>query len=150
MTVISKNNIHSAIYLIICFFTLSVHYLLFNAQFLAVVHLIVYSGAIMVLFIFTIMLMNLNEEAEPHKSTLSKIAAAISFCIVLTVFLAVLKKAHPEISYSRETSDYQSLRVLGKVLMNEYLVPFQFASILLLVSMVGAVLVSKKDKKSQA
>ena len=67
LTIISKNPIHSAIYLVICFFSVAGHYLLFNAQFLAIVHIIVYSGAIMVLFLFTIMLMNLNKEGEPHK-----------------------------------------------------------------------------------
>jgi NADH-quinone oxidoreductase subunit J len=62
LTVFSRNPIHSAIYLVICFFSVAGHYLLLNAQFLAIVHIIVYSGAIMILFLFTIMLMNLNKE----------------------------------------------------------------------------------------
>ena len=62
LTIYSRNPIHSAIYLVLCFFSIAGHYLLFNAQFLAIVHIIVYSGAIMVLFLFTIMLMNLNKE----------------------------------------------------------------------------------------
>ncbi len=62
LTILTKNPIHSAIYLVICFFSIAGHYLLFNAQFLAVVHIIVYSGAIMILLLFTIMLMNLNKE----------------------------------------------------------------------------------------
>jgi len=147
LTIISKNPIHSAIYLVICFFSVAGHYLLFNAQFLAIVHIIVYSGAIMVLFLFTIMLMNLNKEDEPHKPFITKIAATISFCLLAIVLIAVLIKAQPEIvEYTILGDDYQSIRILGRVLLNEYMVPFEFASVLLLVSMIGAVLLSKKEK----
>jgi NADH-quinone oxidoreductase subunit J len=147
LTIISKNPIHSAIYLVICFFTIAGHYLLFNAQFLAIVHIIVYSGAIMVLFLFTIMLMNLNKENEIDKTIFTKIAAAISFCLICFVMLAVFIKAMPIIdSYSSSTQDFQSIKVLGKVLLNEYMVPFEFASVLLLVAMIGTVLLSKKEK----
>ena len=148
LTIISKNPIHSAIYLVICFFSIAGHYLLFNAQFLAIVHIIVYSGAIMVLFLFTIMLMNLNKEDEPHKSAISKIAAAVSFCLLAFVLLGAFIKAQPVINeYTVLGEDYQSIKVLGKVLLNEYMVPFEFASVLLLVSMIGAVLLSKKEKQ---
>ena len=147
LTIVSKNPIHSAIYLVICFFSIAGHYLMFNAQFLAVVHIIVYSGAIMVLFLFTIMLMNLNEEEEPHKPILSKIAAVISFCLLAFILLATYIKAQPIIEeYTVLGEDYQSIKVLGKVLLNEYMVPFEFASVLLLVSMIGAVLLSKREK----
>jgi len=147
LTIISKNPIHSAIYLVICFFSIAGHYLLFNAQFLAIVHIIVYSGAIMVLFLFTIMLMNLNKEDEPHKPFLTKMAATISFCLLGFILLAVFIKAQPAIiEYTVLGEDYQSIKVLGKVLLNEYMVPFEFASVLLLVSMIGAVLLSKKEK----
>ena len=147
LTIISKNPIHSAIYFVISFFSIAGHYLMFNAQFLAVVHIIVYSGAIMVLFLFTIMLMNLNKEDEPHKSSLSKIAAVISFCLLCFVMLAVFIKAQPAITeYDISGQDFQSIKVLGQVLLNEYMLPFEFASVLLLVSMIGAVLLSKKEK----
>ncbi|WP_395057767.1 NADH-quinone oxidoreductase subunit J [Flavobacterium sp.] len=150
LTIISKNPIHSAIYLVICFFSVAGHYLLFNAQFLAIVHIIVYSGAIMVLFLFTIMLMNLNEEGEPHKKIASKLAAAVSFGLVCYVMLAVFIKAMPKIeSYRTSGQDFQSIKVLGKVLLNEYMVPFEFASVLLLVAMMGVVLLSKKEKSIQ-
>ena len=61
LTIYSRNPIHSAIYLVICFFSIAGHYLLLNAQFLAIVHVIVYSGAIMILFLFTVMLMKLKQ-----------------------------------------------------------------------------------------
>ena len=146
LTILSKNPIHSAIYLVLCFFSIAGHYLMFNAQFLAIVHLIVYSGAIMILMLFTIMLMNLNKEDEKNKSVLSRIAAVISFCLVCFVLLAAFVKSQPEmIQYKNSGEDFQSIRVLGKVLLNDYMVPFEFASILLLVSMIGAVLLSKKE-----
>lgn len=146
LTILSKNPIHSAIYLVLCFFSIAGHYLMFNAQFLAIVHIIVYSGAIMILMLFTIMLMNLNKEDEKNKSMLSRIAAVVSFCLVAFVLLATFIKAQPAITeYKVSGQDYQSIKVLGQVLLNEYMVPFEFASVLLLVSMIGAVLLSKKE-----
>jgi NADH-quinone oxidoreductase subunit J len=150
MTVISKNPIHSAIYLVLCFFSIGGHYLLFNAQFLSLVHIIVYAGAIMVLILFTIMLMNLNKENEPNKNMLSKISAAIAFGLLCLVMLATFIKTMPIIdAYKQSGQDFQSIKVLGKVLLNEYMVPFEFASILLLVAMIGAVLLSKKSTSIQ-
>ena len=146
LTIFSKNPIHSAIYLVLCFFSIAGHYLMFNAQFLAIVHVIVYSGAIMILMLFTIMLMNLNKEDEKNKSLLSRLAAVVSFCLVALVLLATFIKAQPAITgYQVSGQDYQSIKVLGQVLLNEYMVPFEFASVLLLVSMIGAVLLSKKE-----
>lgn len=146
LTILSKNPIHSAIYLVLCFFSIAGHYLMFNAQFLAIVHVIVYSGAIMILMLFTIMLMNLNKEDEKNKSMLTRIAAAVSFCLVAFVLLATFIKAQPVITeYKVSGQDYQSIKVLGQVLLNEYMIPFEFASVLLLVSMIGAVLLSKKE-----
>jgi NADH-quinone oxidoreductase subunit J len=150
LTIFSKNTIHSAIYLVICFFSIGGHYLLFNAQFLAIVHIIVYAGAIMVLFLFTVMLMNLNKEDDPHKPLLSKLAAVISFCLVCFVLIAAFIKAQPEINgYDTTGEDFSSIKKLGEVLLdgeNGFMLPFEFASILLLVAMIGAVLLSKKEK----
>lgn len=146
LTIFSKNPIHSAIYLVLCFFSIAGHYLMFNAQFLAIVHVIVYSGAIMILMLFTIMLMNLNKEDEKNKTLLSRIAAAGAFGLVSLVLIAAFIKSHTVIArYEVSGEDYQSIKVLGKVLLNDYMVPFEFASILLLVSMIGAVLLSKKE-----
>ena len=66
MVLVSKNPVHSVLWLIGVFFAISGHYILLNAQFLAIVNLIVYAGAIMVLFLFVIMLMNLNNQSEPQ------------------------------------------------------------------------------------
>ena len=147
LTVFTKNPIHSAIYLVLCFFSVAGHYLLFNAQFLAVVHVIVYSGAIMILFLFTVMLMNLNKEDEVHKPRTTRLAAGIIFILTCLVLLAIFIQTKPIVgAYDYTGEDYQSIKVLGKVLLNEYMVPFEFASVLLLVGMIGAVLLSKREK----
>ena len=78
MVVISKNPVYSVLWLILVFFAISGHYILLNAQFLAIVNIIVYAGAIMVLFLFVIMLMNLNKETEPQKGRWLKMAGAVA------------------------------------------------------------------------
>jgi NADH-quinone oxidoreductase subunit J len=151
LTIYSRNPIHSAIYLVICFFSIAGHYLLLNAQFLAIVHIIVYSGAIMILFLFTIMLMNLNKENEVHKPRITRLGAIVSFCLISLILIAIFVNSKPiaDDSYDVLGEDYQSIKVLGKVLLNEYMVPFEFASILLLVAMIGTVLLSKKEKSEK-
>src|SRR5690242_21540045 len=87
----SKNPINSVLFLIATFFAISGHYILLNAQFLAIVNIIVYAGAIMVLFLFVIMLMNLNRETEPQKNRWLKIAGAIAGGCLMLVLVAALK-----------------------------------------------------------
>ena len=148
LAIYSKKPMHNAIYLVICFSSISGHYLLLNAQFLAIVHLIVYIGAIMILMLFTIMLMNLNKENEVHKPRITRLGAIVTFCLMCMVLIAIFMNSKPiaDDSYEVTGEDYQSIQVLGKLLLNEYMVPFEFASILLLVAMIGAVLLSKKEK----
>ena len=150
LTIYSRNPIHSAIYLELCFFSIAGHYLLFNAQFLALVHIIVYSGAIMVLFLFTIMLMNLNKEDEVHKPRITRIGALIVFLIMSIVFITIFINSKTIMTgYDTSGEDFQSIKVLGKVLLNEYMFPFEFISILLLVAMIGTVLLTKKEKNNE-
>ncbi|WP_348798046.1 NADH-quinone oxidoreductase subunit J family protein [Flavobacterium adhaerens] len=146
LTIFSRNPIHSAIYLVICFFSIGGHYLLLNSQFLAIVHIIVYAGAIMILLLFTIMLMNLNEGDEVHKPRFTRLGAVVSFCLVCLVLIKIFIDSKPIVEYDYTGEDYQSIKVLGKALLNEYMVPFEFASVLLLVAMIGTVLLSKKEK----
>lgn len=146
LTIYSRNPIHSAIYLVLCFFSIAGHYLLFNAQFLAIVHIIVYAGAIMVLFLFTIMLMNLNKEDEVHKPRITRLGAVTVFVLMCVVLVTIFIHSKTTIGYDDSGEDYQSIKKLGTVLLNEYMVPFEFASILLLVAMMGVVLLSKKEK----
>lgn len=147
MTVISKNPIHSALWLVVSFFSIAGHYALFNSQFLAMVHIIVYSGAIMILMLFTIMLMNLNISQEVSKPIVTKIVAVVCFCLIgLAMVTALVQNAPVLETYASTGKDYQSIEVLGKILLNEFVVPFEMAAVLLLMAMIGAVLISKKDK----
>lgn len=150
MTVLSKNPVHSVIYLIGCFFAIAGHYLLLSAQFLAIVHIIVYAGAIMVLFLSTLMLMNLNEETEQHKPALAKISAMVASGLLMLVLVAVLRKADSLPVPLTQDVSIGSIQNLGKVLLDEYIFPFEFASILFLSAMIGAVLLTKKDKAQTA
>jgi len=120
---------------------------MFNAQFLALVQLIVYAGAIMVLFLFTIMLMNLNKEDEVHKPRITRLGAIVVFIITSIILVTIFIHSKTIMGdYDTSGEDFQSIRKLGQVLLNEYMVPFEFASILLLVAMIGVVLLSKKEK----
>ncbi len=93
MVVTSKNPVHSVLWLIATFFAISGHYILLNAQFLAIVNIIVYAGAIMVLFLFVIMLMNLNKSTEPQKNRWLRLAGAVAGGCLLLVLVAALKNS---------------------------------------------------------
>ncbi len=144
MVVFSKNPVYSVLYLIITFFCIAGHYILLNAQFLADVHVIVYAGAIMVLFLYVIMLLNLNEEAEPHKSTILRITATICAGLLMVVLIGSLKGTEQMIQQQTTDSTIGLVRSLGKVMLTDFLLPFEITSILLLVAMVGAVMLGKK------
>lgn len=145
MMVTSKNPVYSVLWLIVVFFAISGHYILLNAQFLAVVNIIVYAGAIMVLFLFVIMLMNLNATSEPQKNKWLKFAGAVSGGSLMLVFIAALR----EFEKLRETNvdmggDAGLIKVLGKTLFTDYVLPFEISSVLFLSAMVGAVVIGKK------
>ncbi len=144
LVVFSKNPIYSALFLIVTFFATAGHYFLLNAQFLAAVHIMVYAGAIMVLFIYVIMMLNLNQEIEPHKSSLIKIAATLCGCVLGLVLVAALRETDVV-----AVSDYTNpgiglIEKLGNVLFGTYMVPFEISTVLFLSAMVGAVFLSKK------
>ncbi len=147
MVVLSKNPIHSVLYLVLTFFTIAGHYVLLNAQFLAAVHVIVYAGAIMVLFLFVIMLLNLNEETEPHKSVWLKASATVASGLLLVVLVGSLKGAETIVATNTFNPNIGLIENLGKTLFNDFLLPFEVSSILLLVAMVGAVMLGKKSIK---
>src|SRR5215210_4430409 len=144
--VISKNPVFSVLWLIITFFTISGHYILLNAQFLAIVNLIVYAGAIMVLFLFVIMLMNLSRDTEPQKSKWLKLAGAVAGGCLLLVLVAALRNTETRMT-ELGSGNIGLIQNLGNVLFKEYVVPFEIASILFLSAMIGAVVIGKREKK---
>ena len=147
MTIFTKNPVHSVLYLVVTFFTLTVHYILLNAQFLAVVNFIVYMGAIMVLFLFVLMLLNLNGDTEPMKSNLLKIIGVIAGMCLFVTLLGALRVIEPSQEMVTGNTDIGLVKHLGNVLFNEFLLPFEISAILLLIAMIGAVLLAKKEVK---
>ena len=145
MMVFSKNPIYSVLYLIITFFSIAGHFILLNAQFLAIVQIIVYAGAIMVLFLFVIMLLNLNTEVELQKSNIIKFAAVISGGLLFLVMTATFKEAAVLPSVIVPDNNTGLVKNLGKVLFTEYLLPFEASSILFMSAMVGVVVLGKKE-----
>ena len=146
MMITSKNPVHSVLWLIVTFFAISGHYIVLNAQFLAIVNIIVYAGAIMVLFLFVIMLMNMNKSTEPQKNRWLRIAGGVAGGCLLLILVAALKDSEVK-SHSTEvvTGDIGLIKNLGKELFSTYVVPFEISSILFLSAMVGAVVIGKKD-----
>jgi NADH-quinone oxidoreductase subunit J len=146
MVITNKNPVYSVLWLIATFFAISGHYILLNAQFLAIVNIIVYAGAIMVLFLFVIMLMNLNRETEPQKNRWMKIAGAVAGGCLLLVLVAALKDS--DIKQQQALVNQGGIGLiknLGKELFTTYVVPFEISSILFLSAMVGAVVIGKKE-----
>ena len=145
MVVVSKNPVYSVLFLIATFFAISGHYILLNAQFLAIVNLIVYAGAIMVLFLFVIMLMNLNADTEPQKNKWLKFAGVIAGGCFLIVMVAAVRQADIKIQTAQlKDGDIGLIANLGKALFSDYVVPFEISSVLFLSAMVGAVVIGKK------
>lgn len=143
--VISRNPVNSVLFLIGAFFAISGHYILMNAQFLAIVNIIVYAGAIMVLFLFVIMLMNLNADAEPQKSRLVQFAGIISGGILLLIVLAALKDTTNVAKIEKTATDIGLIKNLGMTLFTKYVLPFEISSILFLSAMIGAIVIGKKE-----
>lgn len=146
MVVFSRNPVHSVLYLVVTFLCVACHYVLLNAQFLAAVHVIVYAGAIMVLFLHVIMLLNLNREGEPHKSNILKLTAVISAGLLMVVVIGALRGVETEIALGVK-SEIGLVKTLGKLLFNEFLLPFEIVSLLLLAAMVGTVMLGKTHMK---
>lgn len=151
--IFGKNPVYNVLYLIICFFAIAGHYVLLNAQFLAAVHVIVYAGAIMVLFLYVIMMLNLNKDTEPNHSVWVKGFAVAAGGMLMVVFVGALKGAatviphnyhNPNLPQGFDPSIGLTDR-LGQTLFGEFLVPFEVSSVLFLAAMVGAVMIGKKN-----
>lgn len=148
MVISFRNPIYSVLSLIATFFLISGQYLLMNAQFLSIVNIIVYAGAIMVLFLFVLMLLNLNNVNEPLKPITLKTIGVISAGILLLTFLSALTSMYNN-EQVLQLSDIGLVKNLGRLLFTEYVVPFEVSSILFIAAMVGSVLIGKKNKEEK-
>ncbi|MBI4686587.1 MAG: NADH-quinone oxidoreductase subunit J [Nitrospirae bacterium] len=148
LVITRKNPVHSVIWMLVLFVHIAALYIFLNAEFLAAIQIIVYAGAILVLFLFVIMLLNLKKEEQERKFhgywPLGVLAGTffIVFFILILSKISVFPKLGP---YSIQAIQSEgSIMTIGKVLYTDYILPFEIASIVLLVAIIGAVVLAKK------
>ena len=151
--IFSRNAVYSALFLVLNFITVAVFYLLLGAPFIAMSQITVYAGAIMVLFLFVIMLLGAESLAPsgelPWQKPLAYILAGI--LVVESLYLVFLQ-ARPDMLVTAPgvaVNSMESLREMAMTLFNQFLLPFEVTSILLLVAMVGAIVLTKREKAGQ-
>lgn len=144
--VFARSPMYSILSLIVTMFSIAGLYILLNAQFLGIVQIIVYAGAIMVLFLYILMMLNLNKEDESKKQNALKFIGVFTGGILLVGMLGAFRGLKQNI-FAADGIDHSVglTKNLGKLLFNEYVLPFELASILILAGIVGAVLIGKKD-----
>ena len=150
---LSQNAVYSALYLVINFATVAVFYLLLGAPFIAMAQITVYAGAIMVLFLFVIMLLG-AEKLAPGKVLPYQRPLAIGLAVVLVVEAAYLLLSRVQstaaiVPPTETTNTVEAVRELGMTLFSDYLLPFEVTSVLLLVAMIGAIVLTKREKGEQ-
>lgn len=146
---LSRNAVYSALFLVLNFATVAVFYLLLGAPFIAITQVTVYAGAIMVLFIFVIMLLGADPLPESERPPSWQRPLAVILALVLAVegvFLISTQKAAGVIS-STPVASSGSPQAIGEMLFSQYLLPFEVTSILLLVAMVGAIVLTHNQRK---
>jgi len=145
--ILSKNQAHSALYLILAFVCTGGLFGLMNAPFIAVVQIIIYAGAIMVLFIFVIMMIDIRKGLSPERKKWI-LYPSLGIGLILIIELIVILNNALGPSKARAVESIGSPKTLGKILFTKYLYPFEITSILIIAALVGAlVLVKKKEEK---
>jgi NADH-quinone oxidoreductase subunit J len=144
MVLMSKKPIHSVLYLTLAFLAIAGHFILLNAQFIAIVNVIVYAGAIMVLFLFTVMLLNLNLEVEQKKSNIIRLTAVFAAGLLFLTITGASKKMDLTYNQVQEITQIGLVKNLGRILFSDFRLPFEVSGILFLSAMVGAVMLGKK------
>jgi NADH-quinone oxidoreductase subunit J len=145
--IISKDQAYNALFLIVAFVCMGGLFALLEAPFIAAVQIIIYAGAIMILFIFVVMMINLRKDVSSEKKKWT-LYFAVVIALVLTVELVLTVKGTLEPVSSSALEKLGSPTELGRLLFTEYLYPFEITSILIIAAMVGAiVLVKKRDKE---
>lgn len=147
LVVALRNPIYSALSLLIMFFHVAGLYVTLHAEFLAAVQVIVYAGAILVLYLFVVMLLNLKQDDRYHRQWPA--AAAVGSILALEAVMLTLVKGQPladgPVGPEPVSEGLGNTEALGDVLYSTYLFPFEVASLLLLVAMIGAIMLAKKD-----
>ena len=147
LVVTRRNPIVAAIYIIVNFFCLAGIYLTLHAQFIAVVQILVYAGAIMVLFVFVIMLLNLGDERSLRDGFSWKkvVAGGFGFGVLMElVYIFMIPRGTQTIEMTRAT-EIGTVEAIGRVLFTRFLFPFEVTSLLLTAAIVGAIVLAKKN-----
>ena len=141
----SRNPVTSAMFLVLTIISMAGLFVLLHAFFLAAVQVLVYAGAVMVLFLFVIMLLDLKEEERRKVKKLGLVAGLISIGAIVGIFVKSLLATQPGKDLPTSFQHEGATIPLGKMLFTDYVLPFEIVSLLLLVAMVGVILLSKKD-----
>jgi NADH-quinone oxidoreductase subunit J len=144
LTVTRRNPVKSVLFLILNFFCLALLYLTLHAEFLAIIQVLVYAGAIMVLFLFVIMLLNLRDDGPRGETPRTALIAGVAFALVVLLQLGSLILGGGETGGAPLAEGFGTAEHFGGTLFREYLVPFEMTSILLLAALVGVILLAKK------
>ena len=142
----SRNPVTSAMFLVLTIISMAGLFVLLHAFFLAAVQIIVYAGAVIVLFLFVIMLLDLKEEQRRKIKMFGFVGGLLSVGAIVCISLKTLHAANPGAKLPAPTLEGDTA-ALGKLLFTQYVLPFEIVSVLLLVAMVGVILLSKKDLK---
>ena len=143
MVVSLKNIFHSALFLVLCFFSVAGIYILLEAEFLAAVQILIYVGAITVLIIFAIMLTHKLYSAKIRQSNEQVIPGLIIVGTLLVATLFALSKTAWKLSSEIPTA--QSTISIGKLLLTTYVLPFEVVSVVLLTALIGAVIIARRE-----
>jgi NADH-quinone oxidoreductase subunit J len=147
----SRNAVYSALFLILNFATIAVFFLLLGAPFIAMAQVTVYAGAIMVLFLFVIMLLGAEQTLGRHRGGWQRpLAALLTLALIVESVYLIFVRSDLITLIQPSVSDYGSPQALGELLFTDFLLPFEITSVLLLAAMVGAIVLTKEDKKKQS
>jgi NADH-quinone oxidoreductase subunit J len=151
LVVTGKNPVHSVMWMLLLFFHIAGLYLFLNAEFIAAIQVIVYAGAILVLFLFVVLLLNLKEELKIDRFIGSWPAALFitsAFFVLVTIALKSLVLG-PSGKYTVAFIQQEThTKAIGKLLYTEFLFPFEIASLILLVAVIGAIVLAKRKLRS--
>jgi NADH-quinone oxidoreductase subunit J len=142
----SRNAVTSAMFLVLTIGSIAGLFVLLEAYFLAAVQVLVYAGAVMVLFLFVIMLLDLKaEERRGLKGWTRKVSFAIAALSVAVLLYFMFRSFHQSALHRSDGTIEGATAPLGRLLFTQYLLPFEIVSVLLLVAMIGVILLSKRD-----
>ena len=151
LVISTKDTVHSVLFLVLDFLFVAALYVLLGAEFLAAIQILVYAGGIVVLYLFVVMLVNLQRPAEahadPHRRT--KLGFGLAAAVLAELALLAVRSsgvpARPVVATAAVESISGNTQVVGWMLYTSYLIPFEIASMLLLVAMIGAIVLAKRE-----